>query len=304
MILSAEAKLPLLPGYPEQPIPLKVKSQPGIIDNRYATKKVAEIMLDFPFKTLGRTYLTCALCLPSVLFAQTNISSVTQQKTELRVPFVGCKSDGQVGPREEPTGESKLVAIPASETKRLAYYASEGGWGVLGPSGWYCFGTYGSSGATLYVSPQPIVVSELFSKTWGGFPGPVIEIAHEYGDTSGRFAVAKVIARVFPKRRAFVNKVIKEEIESASSFPFGPYPKDKLVYKAEDIVEYETPANTEGLGTYSRLKANAYPIKGVAMLLGNTPDLTHLAVRLSPGTADLAPSIMQQAEKDAGNYAP
>jgi hypothetical protein len=261
-------------------------------------------MSDFPFKTRCKIYLTLAFSLPTLLSAQTNSPSANAQKTEVRVPVVGCKSDGQLGPREAPTGDSKLVAIPASETKRLAYYASEGGWGALGPSGWYCFGTYGSSGAALYVSSQPIVVSELFSKTWGGFPGPVIEIAYEDGDTSGRFAVAKVIARVFPKRKAFVNKVIKEEIESASSFPFGPYPKDKLVYKAEDIVEYETPANTEGLGTYSRLKANAYPIKGVAMLLGNAPDLTRLAVRLSPGTADLAPSIIQQAEKDAGNYAP
>jgi len=39
-------------------------------------------------------------------------------------------------------------------------------------------------------------------------------------------------------------------------------------------------------------------------LLGSTPDLTRLAVRLSPSTADLAPLIIQQAEKDAGNYAP
>jgi hypothetical protein len=65
-----------------------------------------------------------------------------------------------------------------------------------------------------------------------------------------------------------------------------------------------TPANTEGLGTYSGLKANASPIKGVAMLLGDTPNLMRLAIRLSPGKADLAPRIIQQAEKDAGKCAP
>jgi hypothetical protein len=261
-------------------------------------------MLDFPFKAIRKTYLTCALCLPSLLFAQTDISSATQQKTELHVPFVGCKSDGQLGPREAPTGESKLVAITASKAGQLAYYESQGGLGVLAPSGWHYFGTYGSSGAALYVSPEPIISSGLFSITWRGFPGTVIEIAYEYGDTSGRFAVAKVIGREFPKRKAFVKQVIKEGIEPASSFPLGPYPKDKLMYKPEDVVEYETPANTEGLGTYSGLKANASPIKGVAMLLGDTPNLMRLAIRLSPGKADLAPRIIQQAEKDAGKYAP
>jgi len=44
----------------------------------------------------------------------------------------------------------------------------------------------------------------------------------------------------------------------------------------------ETPANGEGLGTTSRLKKNAHSISGVEILIGETPDLVHLAVRLSP----------------------
>ncbi|HKV63750.1 MAG TPA: hypothetical protein VJO16_17715 [Candidatus Acidoferrum sp.] len=64
------------------------------------------------------------------------------------------------------------------------------------------------------------------------------------------------------------------------------------------MVEYETPANTEGLGTNSRLKKNAYPISGTAILIGDTPDLMFLAVRLSPDLTALASAIIQQLERD------
>jgi hypothetical protein len=35
-------------------------------------------------------------------------------------------------------------------------------------------------------------------------------------------------------------KLIAEGIEPESDFPFGPYPKDKLIYKSEELVEYQT----------------------------------------------------------------
>ena len=62
-------------------------------------------------------------------------------------------------------------------------------------------------------------------------------------------------------------------------------------------MEFETPPLTEGLGTQSRLKS-ADPIRGMAMLVGEEPDLVYLALRLSPGMDDLAPLIIQQAERD------
>src|SRR5271154_1292847 len=71
-----------------------------------------------------------------------------------RVPFVGCKSDGQTGPVEASEGESKVVPGDAKAAQQLAYYASQKEFGVLAPRGWYCFGTYGANGNTLYVSPQ------------------------------------------------------------------------------------------------------------------------------------------------------
>ena len=82
-------------------------------------------------------------------------------------------------------------------------------------------------------------------------------------------------------------------------FPSGPYPGDRLTYKSNEIVEYETPAQTEGLGTHSgMLKKNASPISGVAMLLaGEPPDSLLLSVRLPPGMTDLASIIIRQVER-------
>jgi hypothetical protein len=108
-----------------------------------------------------------------------------------------------------------------------------------------------------------------------------------------------MIARVFPERGAFVHSVVEEGIEPANAFPSGPYPKDKLTYRSNDLVEYETPPETDGLGMQSRLLKNSEPIRGAAMLVGETPDLAYLAVRLSPEMSDLAPNIVQQMERDA-----
>ena len=233
----------------------------------------------------------------SMGFAQSNPSSESRNQTS--VPFVGCEADGQTGPVKAPDSKSVHVLISADAASRLAYYKSEEGLGVLAPRGWHCFGVYGSNGYALYVSPERITASELLSSKWKGFAGPAIELAAQNGDTSGRFTVARVIAHVFPERKPFVERVIAEGIEPADSFPSGPYPADKLTYRSKQMVEYATPANADGLGTDSRLIKSAHPIRGVAILVGETPDLVHLAVRLSPDLSNLASSIIQQLEGDA-----
>jgi len=230
-------------------------------------------------------FLFFALIVAAVMGMGPMLSSQTThgvetQKVSSVVPFVGCKSDGQVGPREAPKGASKILPIATERAQRLAYYKVEDGPGVLAPRGWYCFGTYGSNGSNLYVSPQPLDAKTLFSSSWKGFTGPVIQMTVESGGTSGRFSVARTIARVFPAHRAFVRKVIAEEIEPASDFPFGPYTDDKLTYKNRETVEYGTPANKDGLGTQSRLQKNADPIRGIAILVGKDPDLIFLAIRV------------------------
>jgi hypothetical protein len=126
--------------------------------------------------------------------------------------------------------------------QRLAYYSAyydpKNTGGVLAPRGWHCFGIYGSNGATLFVTPQPIQSRDLLSDTWAGIGGPAIQVSVSIGDTSGRFDVARVITRVFPAQRAFVQRVINEGDEPASDFPSGPYPKDKLTSRSGKVVEF------------------------------------------------------------------
>jgi hypothetical protein len=112
-------------------------------------------------------------------------------------------------------------------------------------------------------------------------------------ETSGRFDVAAIIARVFPAHRDFVARVLAEGTFPGLSFPSGPYPEDKLSYRSAENVEYETPAQTDGLGTYSGLKKNADPIRGAAMLVPPAFDLALLAVRLPAGLRDLTSAIVQ-----------
>ncbi len=243
-------------------------------------------------------------------FVSTHCSLCAQAKTPANqhgnavahIPFVGCASDGQVGPVDAPPRTSKAMVLPAGAAERLAYYKAKDGVGVLAPRGWHCFGTYGSNGETLYVSAETISTADLFSTDWKGFVGPVIQISSLVGDTSGRFAVARTIARVFPTRKAFVQDVIAEGIEPANSFPFGPYAGDVLNYRSKDIVEFQTPADTEGLGTASRLQKNESPISGVAILFGEEPNLLQLCVRLSPESRDLARFIIRQAEREVADF--
>ena len=216
-----------------------------------------------------------------------------------QVPFIGCASDGQAGPQAAPTGPSKAVAISAAAAQRLAYYKAQYGPGVLAPRGWHCFSTYGSDGSNLFVSPDAIDSKTLLSVDWKGFAGQAIQISDFSGGTSGRFEVAKVIARVFPAYKQFAQNVIAEGLEPASNFPFGPYANDKLTYRGKNIVEFETPANAKGLGTDSRLLPNASPIDGVDLITGQDTDLIQLSARVPEKDRDLIPFIVKQAESDA-----
>lgn len=249
--------------------------------------------------TFGLVFLALATCPQTSSLPQVTSTTARSQTNFVRVPFVGCDSDGQVGPVKAPHGPDKAVAVSADAAQQLAYYKSAYTPGVLAPRGWYCYGTYGSNGGNLYVSPEPIRKSDLLSQTWKGFDGPAIQISVRAGDTSGRFDVARTIARVFPAHMEFVRNVIAEGIEPANAFPTGPYPNDKLAYRSKEIVEFQTPANTEGLGTHSRLRANGDPISGVAILSGEELSLTQLWIRLPADAIYLAPSVVRQVERGA-----
>jgi hypothetical protein len=108
---------------------------------------------------------------------------------------------------------------------------------------------------------------------------------------------AEVIALLFPAHIAFVKQVHERFPEQ--QYPVGPYPNDKLNYRSDSVVEFETPAQADGLGTHSWLKKNDSPIRGVAILDGSTPDLLLLAVRLPVDVSGLTPVIIHQPVRDA-----
>jgi len=235
-----------------------------------------------------------ALCAQTWLVAQEKAAST--QPTEVSVPSVGCISDGPSDAREAPKGTNTSVPITINAAQLLASYRSPEGLSVLAPRGWYCLGLYSGGGDTLYVGPQPIDESMIGRS---GFTGPMIEISHTFGPNSRRFDVARIIARVFPAYKSSAYKLLEGFDSATNSLAFGPYPQDALTYNSNRVVEYKTPAQTEGLGTQSWLKMNGRPIEGVAMLVGQTPDLLVLAVRLPPGLNGLTSVIIHQFERDA-----
>jgi hypothetical protein len=239
------------------------------------------------------------LCAQLSLFAQAKAVAGNLQQMSVSVPFIGCRSDGQVGPVEAPEEPSASVPISPRAAEQLAYYRSAQGIGILAPRGWHCFGTYGSGGDALSVNPEPIDAKDIFSSGRIKFAGPAIQVSRRFGYTSGRFSVAEIIARVFPAYKPFVTSVMKDFDQPPGSFPFGPYPTDTLTYKSKTVVEYRTPAQTDGLGTYSWLEKSGDPIDGVAILVGQTPDLLLLEVRLPRDLDGLAAAIIGQFERDA-----
>ena len=102
---------------------------------------------------------------------------------QARVPFVGCASDGQVGPKPAPVGSAQWVGVDAQEARRLAYYKTELGPGVLAPRGWHCDGTYGSSGAYTVVVPKPIDLRKFFGESDFRFMGPAVVASFVYSGT-------------------------------------------------------------------------------------------------------------------------
>jgi hypothetical protein len=139
---------------------------------------------------------------------------------------------------------------------------------------------------------------------WEGLEGAAIEVNHMYGGTSGRFSVAQIIARVFPAYRAFAVRALEMY---DLPVPSHPYPKDTLKYIGKAIVEYKTPAQTDGLGNFdSWLGKNDMPIVGAAILLvdpppepdGDSPDAVLLSVRVPANLTRLTPQIVRYVERD------
>jgi len=236
---------------------------------------------------------------PLTLSAQAKGAAPRAQNTRVSVPFIGCASSGQIERLDAPKGKSKSVPISPKDAQALAYYESADGIGLLAPRGWYCEGASGSSGNGLFLSPNPI---QHDLSGWHGLEGQAIEIYRMFGGTSGRYGIAEIMSRVFPRYRAFATKVMEGMDRPV---PTGPYPKDTLTYRGKTVVEYKTPAQTEGLGNFqSWLGKNDLPIRGAAIIVGappsvgDGPDLVLLSVRFSPALNGLIPVIVEEFERE------
>ena len=231
-----------------------------------------------------------ALALIGILCIATSAADATP--TLAGAAAIGCRSDGQTGPEpaQTPVVVPKLTGASAS---RLAYYEAVG-LGVLAPAGWHCFGLYGSNGSFLIVTPERHAEDLLTSK--GQIRGRAVQLSLSLGDTSGRFEAAQIAARLFPSRRHFVEGVMAEQIEPRSDFHFGPFSTDVIRRFGDDVVEFTTPPNTAGMGSYSRLVPNGDPISGLAMV---KPDnsVFLLVVRLPESQRDLAATIIKTVRK-------
>jgi hypothetical protein len=149
---------------------------------------------------------------------------------------------------------------------------------------------------------MPIDRAKLFSSAWSGFEGPVVIAHHMFGETFGRFSVAGVILRVFSDYKVWAGNVASE-FPDIMKFGTGPYPGDKLTYKGKAVVEFATPAQTDGLGENSGLKKSDLQTSGAAILIDKTPpDIILMSVRLPAEWSDTTPAIVLQFELDTKNH--
>lgn len=252
--------------------------------------------LRIPWMNFDRNVVRLVLLLVSALgaggmgiAAVPRLSSAARAASQAQLPFVSCRSDGQVGRRPGPRSTPRQPSVPSSLAPDLAYYASAE-LSVVAPRHWHCFGYYGSGGATLFVTPMRLGAADL-SDPDKKLSGPAVELDLSLGTTSGRFKVAQVAARLFPRRRAFVRRIIREGVMSAHDFPFGPSPHDSLTRRGNNEVEFVTPARMRGMGTVSRLAENAEPIHGLAIMTKSN-NLLLLDVRTRPNQRQLVSAII------------
>ena len=209
------------------------------------------------------------------------------------VPFVGCAADGQQGYVARPRGEQKVVDSSIPSLEGIAYYKSDEAPGLFAPAGWHCFVWYGSSGSTILVSSAPI---DTAPTSYAHVMGPAVELRAEFGGTSGRFGVARYGARLFPTVLAgFIARVKSEFIMPDSELDPRQCAHDSIVSLSRTEVEFTTPPRSRGLGTAESLGPSPDPIKGIAVLTGDSaePDLIMLRVRMGATKQQLEAAVLQ-----------
>lgn len=208
------------------------------------------------------------------------------------LPVVQCPTTVQGEEENPPFPVPPLPQIGLSEKAALAFYVSQD-YAVLAPRGWQCHENSGSSGSGLIVAPDGLE---------DPIQGPGLTLGVSNGGTSGRFAVAKLDAELFPQEAAFTQSVKDEGFMGADYFPAGPPPTDKLTRLGPRAVEFVTPADHDGIGTQSGLAKGPLPIQGVALHeKGGDGDVELLTVRLPKGQETLIKAILSDVERRWGN---
>jgi hypothetical protein len=141
----------------------------------------------------------------------------------------------------------------------------------------------------LLVRPEPFPDGEIVRNYQQGSSDFAIEISLRDGETSGRFDVTTLIARVFPRFRSFAKEVREADSDLNLKFPSGPF---------------MAAAGRKGLGAeFSMLRPSAAPISGVAMLVGedlqNVSSALVIFTRLPAALRHPAPVIMAEAERES-----
>jgi hypothetical protein len=218
------------------------------------------------------------------------------------VPFVGCASDGQVGPVAAPA-RGEVDHLPATAAPGLAYYGTRS-LGAFAPLGWQCFALSGSGGEYLLITPERHGSAALLGRAKGVAKGPAVAVGVTYGFTSGRFEVARSIARFFPRHEDFAREVQALDTDTAP-LPSRPYPADAVTRISDEVIAFTTPAGKKGLGTARFLLPSTLPISGLVILLPHEDmSMLELSVRLPRKDRALAWAIIEDTAARSGMILP
>jgi hypothetical protein len=244
-------------------------------------------------------WMTASSCLVAATIACAAASSA---EPGVEVPFVGCPGDGQMGRQAPPTGGNTPRLASRELSARLAYYSDSFGSGVLAPRGWHCASLHGSNGGTLLVTPDSETARLFLNPLQETKAALGVQLRHRYGGTSGRFAVAEMIARHFPAYMDFARQVASEW--EMDPLPAGPYPADEFRVVSPSEIEFTTPAGASGLGTErSRFGMGETPIHGIVILYPDEEmDLVQLTYRLPASDQDLAQPIIAEVRRSGREW--
>lgn len=225
-----------------------------------------------------------------------------------KIPFIGCSGMAMPGPTDAPTGDPVEVNFGASIASKLSHYQDADYLGIVAPRGWYCYLSANAGDATLLVTPSrdEIEAFKRVGESESVASGPAVWFQTIEGGTGGGREAIKYGERFFPGAlpKDFVQEVIDDAKDNhlpINDYIFPRNTKDVIAYKSPTLLEFETPAHEDGLGTlaWGGLKKSELPIYGVLSFTtkASDPIIYLLAVRLPPASANLRTTIIHDAEE-------